>query len=366
MNSRALPLQASAPSYQSWIRLLASARASRRNDETLTTFFLRECGGDPSIFAEFVRTFRDTLPSLSAQERAASAQQYLRVVSLLCERFGLFAEKEEMDTICFHEMDPKSFAKTEALLGKYRQRSRPTVADIISSLQTILKKNGHRADIAGRYKHLYSIHRKLVAKGYSSPLHLQDIFAFRIILEKNDPSECFEVLNLLHDAYNPVAERFKDYVSIPKVNGYQSIHTVLNGVLPDLDLPIEIQIRTRAMNEFAEHGLASHWLYSRSKKTQLLSIRERQLLEHYQSLSQDLSASGGFVYCLTPAGDVVDLPDGSTVRDFAYRIHTELGTMATGAVVNGHTVGCDHRLNHGDTVRIVSGQSNSKKHAHKS
>jgi len=345
--------------------LLASARASRRNDETLTTFFLRECGGDPAILAEFVRSFKNMLMSLPLEKRGLAAQQYLRVISLLCERFGLFAEKEEMDTMCFHEMDPTSFAKTEALLGKYRQRSRHTVNEIITVMTELLKKNGHRANITGRYKHLYSIHRKLQAKGYLSPLHLQDIFAFRIILTKNDPEECFAVLNLLHDAYMPVAERFKDYVSIPKVNGYQSIHTVLNGVLPDLDLSVEIQIRTQAMDEFAEHGLASHWLYSRSKRTQLLSIRERQLLEHYQSLSQDLSASGGLVYCLTPVGDVLELPEGSTVKDFAYRIHTELGTMVSGAMVNGQRVGRDHRLSQGDTVHIISGNS-FKPHANKS
>lgn len=363
MTGRIPQSPASLPRYERWMRLLASARPTKRNDEALTTFFLRECGGDPSVVAEFLRTLKQNLRALPMDQRKAVAQQYLRVLSLLCERFGLFAEKEDMDTECFHETDPKNFAKTEALLEKYKQRSRRTVADIITALQELLKKNGHRAVIAGRYKHLYSINKKLVAKGYSSPLHLQDIFAFRIILTENDPQQCFDVLNLLHDAYMPVAERFKDYVSIPKVNGYQSIHTVLNGVLPDLDLPVEIQIRTQAMDEFAEHGLASHWLYSRSKRTQLLSVRERQLLEHYQSLSHDLSASGGIVYCLTPAGDILDLPEGSTVKDFAYRIHTELGNMAQGAMVNGVKVGREHRLDQCDSVRIISGNTSSAQHA---
>ncbi len=362
MSSRTIHPSVATSPYESWMRLLASARPTRRNDETLTTFFLRECGGDPAIFATFLRIFKETLHSLPTAERVAVSQQYLRVVSLLCERFGLFAEKEDLDTTCFHEMDPKSFAKTEALLEKYKHRSRRTVADVIATLQELLKKKGHRVSIVGRYKHLYSINKKLVTKGYSSPLHLQDIFAFRIIVEKNDAQECFDILNLLHDRYMPVSERFKDYVSIPKVNGYQSIHTVLNGVLPDLDLPVEIQIRTRAMDEFAEHGLASHWLYSRSKRTQLLSVRERQLLEHYQSLSQDLSASGGLICCLTPAGDVLDLPEGSTVTDFAYRIHTELGNMAEGALVNGAKVGRDYRLRQADSVRVVTRSSPSTKH----
>ncbi len=350
-------------SFASWMRLLTLASPSKNNDDLLLTYFLRECGSDPTALSAFIRKLKVDWRNIPPRKRMAIAVQYLRVLSPLCERFGLFAERQAMDDMCFKTVDPKNYAQTNALLSKYRKKSQSTVKKVIHAFSMLLKEHGYESEISGRYKQLYSIHKKLQTKKYTSVLNLQDIFAFRIILEKNDAQVCFDVLNLLHDTYSPVTERFKDYVSIPKVNGYQSIHTVLNNVLPALDLPMEVQIRTRAMDEFAEHGLASHWLYSRNKRTQLLSTQEHRLLAHYRSLAVDLSGEQRMIYCLAPDGRLLELSEGSTLEDFAYRIHTELGKMAIGGEVNDRQASVSHVLHHGDQVRVLTSSKTPTTHA---
>lgn len=340
-----------------WLRLLSTSRPSKENDGFLTAYFLREFSGHPEELERFLGVFHRMLSRSGSDSTIQAATQYLRILSPLCDRFGLFRQKGILDTVCFRIVDPKGYDATERNFSAYKRQSSRIVHRIIKQLSALLKSSGLRASVDGRYKHLFSIYRKLQMKRYSSPLSLQDIFAFRIILEEEDIKTCFDVLNLLHDTYIPVADRFKDYISIPKVNGYQSIHTVLSGVLRGLDVPIEVQIRTPLMHEFAEHGLASHWLYSRTKKTLPVGMREKQLLAHYQSLSSDLRKEEMHVYCITPRGDILVLPEGSTAHDFAYAVHTDLGRRMTAASVNGRRVARTQRLDHGDCVRILVASS---------
>ncbi len=354
MNPSSATLKASIipAEYEVWVRFLASSRSSTRNEEVLTSYFLREFGARPEEISRFLVTLQRLFRHLPKKDTVVLAAQYLQILSPICERFALFHEKNEMDTLCFRLTDPAAYKKTDALFSRYKRKSGLVVAQISRVLSTLLRANGFHCEVSGRYKNLYSIHKKLVTKRYATALSLQDIFAFRIILPGNVPFHCFDVLNLLHDTYTPDVDRFKDYISIPKVNGYQSIHTILRGVATNLDLPVEVQIRTHAMHEFAEHGLASHWFYGKSKRTHLIGTQQRQLFYHYHSLGGDPQEHTS-IYCLTPKGDVLVLHDGATVREFAKEVHTELGRAVTGAIIRGKKVPPDYRLTHGDEVNLL-------------
>lgn len=341
--------------HRLWMGILRGTRATPQNDELLTAYFLRECAGCPEELEQFLRRLR---LSLLRRPESGIALQYLRVLSPLAERFGLFTEKNALDTLCFRTTDPMSFEDIRKRFSRSKRESVSIVARITKRLRSLLLSSRVEADISGRYKHLYSIFRKLKAKRYRLDFSLSDIFAFRIILAADDPKGCFDVLNLLHDTFMPVADRFKDYISIPKVNGYQSLHTVLTGVVDGFDLPVEVQIRTRSMHEFSEHGLASHWFYARSKRTQVPS-NEHRLLEHYRGISKDLRREDISLFCMTPRGDLLPFRPGSTVRDFAMSIHTDLARRMTAATVNGRRVMPDHRLDHGDRVCILKASSDT-------
>ena len=155
---------------------------------------------------------------------------------------------------------------------------------------------------------------------------LSDIFAFRIIVD-GGIEKCFEALNILHDSYSPVPRRYKDYISIPKINGYQSIHTGIVGLISDLDLIAEIQIRTTFMHEIAKGGIAAHFLYSEEKKSKMITDKERKLLSHMEHRSESIQRNP-YLYCLTPLGDIIRLRRGSTIIDFAEKVHTGLAKKA--------------------------------------
>ncbi|MBI3619321.1 bifunctional (p)ppGpp synthetase/guanosine-3',5'-bis(diphosphate) 3'-pyrophosphohydrolase [Candidatus Peregrinibacteria bacterium] len=336
-----------------WLSFLLQAEEGTRNDALLTEYFLRELTVCPHLIGAFLARMRASLTTAKRPVVRLLAMRYLRILSPLCERFGLFREKTAMDTACFRIVDPRAYRSVDSLLSRYRRRSVRTIAAITQILRTLLEEEGVPSTVEGRYKNVYSIHRKLERKRYDDALELRDLFAFRIILADSESERCFAVLDLLHDRFQPVVHCFKDYVTIPKINGYQSLHTILNGVLPELDLPIEVQIRTAAMDEFAEQGLACHWLYAETKRSSLLTEKERALLSHFHSLSK-AAAREHPVYCFTPTGDLLRLKCGATARDFAYRIHTGLGKRAVAAVINDRPNALDVPLMEGDRVRILS------------
>lgn len=349
--------------FRIWMRLLTLTRDAPKNREMLSEYFLAECTSSPEILQAFLHVLHKTLArGRHTQSNMRLATLYLHVLSPLCERFGLFAEKTILDSLCFFIVTPKDYRAVEQYLASYQKKSHDVIRNIRAILLTILKRHNYACEIQGRYKSLYSIYGKLQRKGYESPLSLRDIFAFRIILRSKNADDCFDVLNLLHDHFQPVAECFKDYITIPKVNGYQSLHTVLKGVTTDVDLPVELQIRTHAMHEFAEQGFASHWVYARAKEMRILTEKERKILSHFLFLSEH-AQEDRMLFCLSPEGDIVKLTPGATAMDFAYQIHTKLGERARAARVNGRLRGIRTPLKNADCVAIVA--DTVKKNGHR-
>lgn len=339
-----------------WLDFLLFVNEEPENKELLASYYFYQFAASPRAFYGFVRFVKQTLLRLlHGHRKKAIARRYLAILSQLCERFGIFEEKIQLDDLCFKICHDKEYRAIDRLLASYQKKSEKLIARIIEALKREFKKKQIECDIKGRYKSIYSIFRKLRKKSLYSHqntvLDLHDIFAFRIILKKTSKKDCFEVLNLLHDRFTPLAGHFKDYVSIPKINGYQSLHTGLNGVLPDLDLPIEVQIRTKAMDKFAERGLAAHWLYSEDKKSKLITEKEERLIQHMNTAftnEQDKK-----IYVFSHRGDVFPLRPGSSALDFAYHIHTQLGLRTKGARVNNLRVSPSHILREGDRIEIL-------------
>jgi GTP pyrophosphokinase/guanosine-3',5'-bis(diphosphate) 3'-pyrophosphohydrolase len=344
-----------------WLEFLLTTAPTQKNRELLSDYFFNQFTRSSESLYNFLQFLHAYLRSeRSAKLKKHSASQYLSILSPLCERFGLFEEKNVMDTDCFRIVDPKNYRSTETMLSQYKVKSQTVIAGISAALATLLEEHRFHCDLQGRYKNLYSIYGKLQRKSYTHALELRDIFAFRIVLTDNRMEECFEVLNLLHDRFHPVADCFKDYISIPKINGYQSLHTILNNVIPDLDLPIEVQIRTQSMHEFAERGFASHWLYAREKQAPSMTEKEQKLITHFLSLSENAQREEVLV-CFSPKGDLVKLVPGSTVIDFAYHIHTDLGNRALAAKINGKPKNIYYRIHEGDRVQVLRGRTNQVK-----
>lgn len=341
-----------------WFDILSHANQSPRNNELLTEYFFRQFAVDPKNFFAFLVELKNELEQKKNEKhKHPIALQYLSVLSPLCERFGIFDIKNTLDEQCCRITQPEEYKEVESTLSSYREKSKEIVKNVLDILRSLLKEKGYKCEVKGRYKNTYNVYRKLKRKGYDYPLALHDIFAFRIILESNVTQDCFDALNLLHDKFVPIASRFKDYITIPKINGYQSIHTCLNGIIPDLNLPVEIQIRTRVMNQYAERGVASHWLYAKGKKTHLLTPTEEKLLQHFSYLSRQAEADE-HITCLSIGGDVFSLPKGATVLDFAYGIHTDVGNKAKGAIVSGIDRDIGHKIQEGDRIQVIMGKKN--------
>lgn len=343
--------------FQHWNNFLIFVRDTPVNQTLLTEYFLEQFLDAPGIFYEFLLSMQAQLESSRKKdERENLAREYLRVLSPLCERFGVFGEKEILDRLCFKIVNPEGYREVEQVLAKYQKTAEHTIQKVLRKLRDLLKEKGHVCTVKGRHKNIYSIHQKVQKKKYTSPIALNDIFAFRIIVKSGDADECFEIINLLHDNFLPSVDRFKDYISVPKINGYQSIHTTLKGVIPDFDLPVEVQVRTEIMNEFAENGIASHWLYTHNKKSNLLTEPERKLLEHYTSLSKKLQEEKS-TYFFSFEGDLKRLPDGASALDYAYLIHTDIGNHAEAVLVNGEQHPVHYRICEGDKIRILTAES---------
>lgn len=340
-----------------WLEFLENTNTNQRNREILTEYFLRQFTKSPICLYEFLLFLRTQLRWMrDPRRRSHLAAQFLEILSPLAERFGLFEQKIDIDNLCFRILKPRAYREVEHLLSRYKRTSQRTVAAITDILHSLLQKRRTGCEIEGRYKNVYSVYRKLQQKRCASPLHLHDIFAFRITLHTDEIRDCFDIVNILHDHFSPVAGSFKDYITIPKINGYQSIHTILNGVVPDLDLPVEVQIRTRAMHEFAERGLASHWLYTHSKRAHLITEKERKLIEHFTTLSKSAGQENS-VLCFSPKGDIFTLVRGSSIIDFAYHVHTDVGNRAVAARVNGKQETLQYEIREGDRIEILRAEN---------
>ena len=293
----------------------------------------------------------------NSEKRRRIALETMEIYAPLAERIGMQAIKDELEDLAFAELNPDARDSINRHLEFLRAESGDLIPRITNELERTLADNGIRVEVLGREKRPYSIWRKMERKAIAFE-QLSDVMAFRIIVETLP--QCYEVLGIVHGAYAMVPERFKDYISTPKRNNYRSIHTTVIG--PEQHR-IEIQIRTRDMHEEAELGVAAHWQYKQEVGDQegrqyrwlreLLEILDyasdpEEFLEHTKlEMFQDQ------VFCFSPKGDLIALPQGATPIDFAYAVHTQVGDTCVGAKINGRMVPLRTTLQNGDQVEIL-------------
>ncbi|MGC9504189.1 RelA/SpoT family protein [Baaleninema sp.] len=309
-----------------------------------------------------------TLHHLPPQKQKRIARETLDIFAPLANRLGIGRFKWELEDLSFKYLDPEAYQDIRELVTDKRADREARIQSVISVLQERLQQTGiSQFEVSGRPKHLYGIAHKMQRQRKEFN-EIYDIAAVRIVVNTND--ECYRALAVVHDAFNPIPGRFKDYIGLPKPNRYQSLHT---GVIGRGGRPIEVQIRTYEMHHIAEYGIAAHWKYKECGSVQSQWTAEdekftwlRQLLEwqsdlkdaqeYLDSIKDNLFEDD--VYVFTPNGDVVSLKQGATPIDFAYRIHTEVGNHCAGAKIDGRIVPLDTSLENGNIVEILT-QKNS-------
>ncbi len=288
------------------------------------------------------------------------AREALNVFAPLANRLGIWQLKWEMEDLAFRFLEPETYRTVAGLLDQKRAEREQYVEQLRSQLQAQLRAQGIAASVMGRPKHIYSIVKKMRGKSLDFN-QVFDIRALRVIVP--DVKDCYAALSWVHQQFTPVVEEFDDYIARPKPNGYQSLHTIVRD---SAGRPIEIQIRTQAMHDHAEHGVAAHWAYKEAGTKGYAGVAAsgdydakiavlRQLLAWERDLSG--SASGLFedrIYVLTPDAAIVELPQGATPVDFAYTVHTNLGHRCRGARVDGAMVPLNTALQNGQTVEVVA------------
>lgn len=305
-----------------------------------------------------------TLEHLAEHKQKIIAQETLDIYAPIANRLGIGWLKIELEDLCLRYLHPDVYYKLREKVAKTKREREKYIEDVSDIFSEKLKEYDINATITGRAKHFHSIFKKMERRSADFD-QIHDLIAFRILTE--NITECYKALGVIHATYKPVPGRFKDYIAIPKANGYQSLHTTVIGPSGDR---IEIQIRTHEMHQIAEGGIAAHWKYKEGK----FDARSREnvewvnrLLEWHKDLSDpnefletvkiDLFAEDVFVF--TPKGEVKQLSHGATPLDFAYAVHTDVGNKCVGAKVNGKIVPLKHRLKSGDTVEVVTSPSQS-------
>ncbi len=302
-----------------------------------------------------------TLDALPPAKRTRIANETLDVFAPLAARLGMWQIKWQLEDLAFKNLHPNEFQQVSDLVSKTRGQREEELREAIVQLKDRAEKKGLTIlDVRGRPKHLYSIFNKMVKQGVPFE-EIYDLLALRIIVEHT--SECYVALGIVHDLWIPIAGLFYDYIGNPKSNGYQSLHTKVVGPQGG---PLEVQIRTMEMHQVAEFGVAAHWTYKEGKASldetkRLKNLREqlfdwssdaRMSSDFLRSVSTDLFSEQVFVF--TPKGDVIDLPQGSTPVDFAFRVHTQLGMTLVGAKVNGSMVPLNTILKNGDVIELIT------------
>ena len=305
-----------------------------------------------------------TIEYLGKQKQIQKAKETLEVYAPLAHRLGIHALKWELEDLAFHTLHPRKYEEITQMVAERRADREGHVAEASDVLAVELEKVDIPAEISGRAKHFYSIYDKMAKKGREFN-EIFDLTAMRVIVERDGEEgtrDCYGALGLIHSLWKPMPGRFKDYVAMPKFNGYRSLHTTVIG--PE-GRPLEIQVRTREMHETAELGVAAHWAYKRGGKSsadaEWLSwvktlmdthAEESDAREFVKSFRTDLFDEEVFVF--TPKGEVKTLPAGGTPIDFAYAVHTDVGHRTVGAKVNGRIVPLHYKLRSGDRVEILT------------
>jgi guanosine-3',5'-bis(diphosphate) 3'-pyrophosphohydrolase len=301
-----------------------------------------------------------TLDALGAEKRRRIAKETLEIYAPIANRLGMHNLSTEFEDLGFRAMYPMRSDLIHRAVRSARGNRKELLNKILDSLQNCLEREGLPGKVMGREKHLFGIYQKM--RGKRKAFHeIMDVYAFRIIVDK--PDTCYRVLGAIHSLYKPFPGRFKDYIAIPKANGYQSLHTTLFGMH---GVPIEIQIRTEEMEEMANNGIAAHWVYK--SKDEVINghhARTRQWLKDVLELQQNAGSSLEFienvkidlfpdeVYIFTPKGRIMELPKGSTPVDFAYAVHTDVGNSCIACRVNRRLAPLSEPLESGQTVEVI-------------
>ena len=307
-----------------------------------------------------------TIQGISKEDkRKRISQETMEIYAPLADRMGMHRIRDELEDLSFAVLNNEARELINKRLDEIRENKKDLFESLSFELSEILNENHINAEIYGREKTPFSIWRKLQKKRVSLE-QITDIIGFRIIL--NNVDECYKTLGIFHKKWNCIPGKFKDYISSPKINGYKSIHT---SVIGSNKKPIEIQIRTTEMHDFAERGIASHWQYKSSEKFNSLSWKEYDWLkdlveiieknenpEHSYEYTK-LQMFQENVFCFTPKGLVIKLPKNATPIDFAYAVHTKIGNTAIGCEINGNKSELQSILHNGDTVNIITSKNQS-------
>jgi len=314
-------------------------------------------------FADRLHNMR-TIQYLARDRQIQISSETMDLYAPLAHRFGLFAIKNELEDLCFKTIDPVSYKYVARKLREKKEDREAFIDELMMPVGRELAKLKVKFEIKGRPKHIYSIYRKMQRQ--QKPFEeIYDLFAIRIILEEPHTKEdCWRVYSIITDSYTPIPERFRDFISVPKVNGYQSLHTT---VITNKGMKVEFQIRTRKMDIIAEEGLAAHWKYKEgdqdgSKTLDRLISWVREALDNPKPDSTSdfvkdfqLNLYQEEIYVFTPKGELKTLPSNASPIDFAFEIHSEIGERAMAAKVNGKMVPLRHKLKNGDQVEIITG-----------
>ena len=304
-----------------------------------------------------------TLYALPSEKQARIARQTLEIYAPLAERLGIWSVKWELEDLAFKTLEPEAYRELARMLDTRRKGREAFIHRAIETLRPELANAGIEAELSGRPKHLYSIWKKMERKGADIG-EIYDVYAIRILVD--DVKDCYAALGVVHSMWRPIPNQFDDYVAVPKPNLYQSLHT---AVIALEGQPLEIQIRTQAMHQVSEVGIAAHWRYKEGSRADREYDAKLAWLRQVMDWQRDVSDATEFVegvkldvfqdqvFVFTPKGDVKDLPAGATPLDFAYRIHTDVGHRCIGAKVNNRLVPLDYKLKNGDIVEVITTKS---------
>jgi len=301
-----------------------------------------------------------TLGFMSKEKQLYIAKETLDVYAPLAHRLGISKIKSELEDLSLKYLDPVAYEEIAENISRKKVEREAYVSDIIDTLKKRMEENSITCEITGRAKHFYSIFRKMYAQNKTID-EIYDLFAVRVIV--NTVAECYTVLGIVHDMYTPLPMRFKDYVAMPKPNMYQSLHTTVVGTD---GTPFEIQIRTWDMHKVAQEGIAAHWKYKEGKSGEDSMDKELEWVRSLMETQADIMDADVFmnslkidmfsdqVFAFTPQGKVIPLPNGSTCIDFAFTIHTQVGSKMVGAKANGKIVPNTYKLQNGDIIEILT------------
>jgi GTP pyrophosphokinase len=316
---------------------------------------------------------------LDKEVRKAYSQEVHDIFVPIADRLGIFQLKKKLEDLCFKNLNKKHFSE---ITGQFEQKSKKYKKNLevmIKSIEEFLEENKIDAKVEGRVKGYYSTFKKMKRRNYANIDEILDLFALRVIVEKHD--DCYRVLGLIHNRWQLLPGRFKDYIAAPKVNGYRSLHTTVTGLAKGIyTKPVEIQIRTEEMHAEAQYGIAAHWWYKQSDTDKRTfagehTLEQKQYAKNYDdkiqwvknlvdlhenlknnqeefSQSVKLNLFSDRIFVLTPQGDVIDLPKGGTIVDFAYAVHSRIGDHCVRGLVNSEVVPLDYELKNGDTVEV--------------